>query len=283
MNWKGERDYWLDHFGQYHPGNKRNSNVPPLTSNDYVGTPIPINASTPLAIGCLVWRWALTGEGYGILDGKGAHIIAFEQTRGRRVEPDMQVNHLCNRRFCVQPAHLYKGTKKQNDEDRRAAESGMGFYRTWEIMRDRFDKAMTDFYWEALTLKAVSPHWGDALECPHTAIPEMFLKKPQSGESKLCVNCDEGRSEWMGLRNGHRNSCDMLSPCRCEPCFCKLCLMGLLGPAQRAYEKAGNYVLDPYFTSLARQVENYELLSRDEARSVLIELKRWAKVEPPMN
>ena len=54
---------------------------------------------------------------YGVLrvDGKQqqAHRLAYIQTRGE-IPEGKQVNHLCNRPFCIQPAHLYAGTKQDN-------------------------------------------------------------------------------------------------------------------------------------------------------------------------
>ena len=40
----------------------------------------------------------------------------FIQTRGQ-VPEDRQVNHLCNRPYCVQPSHLYAGTGQDNKDD----------------------------------------------------------------------------------------------------------------------------------------------------------------------
>ena len=39
-------------------------------------------------------------------------------TRGEIPEGKL-ILHLCHRRSCVQPAHLYAGTQKQNTEDRK--------------------------------------------------------------------------------------------------------------------------------------------------------------------
>ena len=46
-NWERERNYWLDHFGQYHPGSRRNSDKSGITPEDYIGIPTPLNLSIP--------------------------------------------------------------------------------------------------------------------------------------------------------------------------------------------------------------------------------------------
>ena len=103
-NWKGERDWWLDHFYQWVPGQRRRSKATALTGSDYVAVPLPTNVPTPLAWPCLIWRWALDGNGYGNLGGKGAHIVAYEQIRGIAVPARSSILHLCHRPFCIQPA-----------------------------------------------------------------------------------------------------------------------------------------------------------------------------------
>ena len=68
----------------------------------------------------MVWKYGLNGDGYGVLTIEGkqelAHRAVFIQTRGQ-VPEDRQVNHLCNRPYCVQPSHLYAGTRQDNKDD----------------------------------------------------------------------------------------------------------------------------------------------------------------------
>ena len=65
---KGERDYWLSHYTQYQPGQKRKALNQTITPADYIGIPIPLNMPTPLAPPCLVWRWGLGAGGW---EGEG--------------------------------------------------------------------------------------------------------------------------------------------------------------------------------------------------------------------
>ena len=214
-NWERERNYWLDHFGQYHPGSRRNSDNSGITPEDYIGIPIPLNLSIPLNPPCLIWRWKLRGGGYGALNGRGAHVVAFEQTRERPVREERQINHLCNRPFCIQPAHLYEGTAKQNSEDRQA-EVTNGQYPQWQTMAHRFDRALTQHHWEAPEPTAVSAGWREPLECPHTELPGMFEKGGKTGEERYCANCREVRSVRDGRERRTPNPCGMSQPCRCE-------------------------------------------------------------------
>ena len=215
-NWERERNYWLDHFGQYHPGNRRTSDDPRITPGDYVAVPLPMNIRVPLNPPCLVWRWQLRAGGYGVLAGRGAHLAAFEQTRNRRLRKDMQVNHLCNRPFCVQPAHLYEGTAKQNSEDRQA-ELASGRYPQWQVMAHRFDRALTQHHWDGPETVAVAAGWNEPLECPHVDIPEMFEKRGANGNIRFCANCQE----IMMVRDGREvrgwKPCGLPQPCRCGP------------------------------------------------------------------
>ena len=276
-DWKGKRDYWLDHYGQHQPGQKREASAQTIAPSDYIAIPIPLNAPTPLAFPCLIWRWGLGGRGYGAIGGRYAHVVAYEQSRDCAVssESGEQVNHLCHRPFCVQPAHLYMGDAQSNAEDRKARGAKMAIYQTWAQVGDRYDKAMTEFYWEAPEIEGASPGFGGPLACPHD-----FDTIKSAGDARICSNCGD-ISRYPDEVN-HRKPCWEWwsgSPrCWCEPCCCRKCLQVMLGPAQRALEKHGGW---PVHTLGGLTPEDFfdpaEPMSREDARDIRAALEVWAR------
>lgn len=69
--------------------------------------------------GCWEWTASRDVDGYGSfwLDGKPrkAHRLSYEDAVGP-VPTELQLDHLCRVRHCVNPAHLEPVTQKQNAE-----------------------------------------------------------------------------------------------------------------------------------------------------------------------
>lgn len=74
--------------------------------------------------GCWLWRGAPNGpEGYGRVRVAGriqyVHRVAWSMARGP-IPPDLCVCHRCDTPLCVNPAHLFLGTVRDNNLDRIA-------------------------------------------------------------------------------------------------------------------------------------------------------------------
>ena len=124
-NYRTERDGVLQRFyGDYaqptNPIPHRSWSEGPITPADCLGIPMPVNSPFFVPGYCMAWKYTLNQDGYGtlVIDGKQelAHRAVLIQTMGE-IPEGTQVNHLCNRPYCIQPSHLYAGTKQDNKDD----------------------------------------------------------------------------------------------------------------------------------------------------------------------
>lgn len=69
---------------------------------------------------CWNWTGTINVHGYGSMRINGktklAHRISYEKSVGE-IPNGMQIDHVCHRRSCVNPAHLRPVTQKQNQEN----------------------------------------------------------------------------------------------------------------------------------------------------------------------
>ena len=80
--------------------------------------------------GCRCWAGWRGVQGHARLSFKGKHYlvgrIVLEKKLGRKLRPGLQALHKCNNPPCIEAAHLYEGTHKDNMRDRKTD----GGYRT---------------------------------------------------------------------------------------------------------------------------------------------------------
>ena len=180
----------------------------PITRNSYAAVYTqPTNCPTPFNDPCLIWRHSLDTHGYGILHLSGkphrAHRVAYEMSRGE-IPEDKLILHLCHRRSCIQPAHLYAGTQQQNALDRKArlsAEGQVTVYRSMEEYSAQMHDGMK-YYWDEppeLDRTLFQQQTG-AHRCVYT-IPagEYMTPDGKIAQAKLCQICFDGNPD--GFRN----------------------------------------------------------------------------------
>lgn len=77
-------------------------------------------------IGCLLYKGALNGDGYGGMnfrhDGRHVkllvHVLCWVLANGRNVDPELELDHVCNISHCCEPSHLEEVTHQVNCQRR---------------------------------------------------------------------------------------------------------------------------------------------------------------------
>ena len=117
-----QRDFLLHQAGLPPRTTRVSSSNGPL-GNVAVIRGVPAN-NQPFAGPCLIWRGSLSRTkhgsdgGYAQFSGNALHRLMYELSSGEGLATEDKVLHLCHRRACIQPSHLYLGSDADNAEDR---------------------------------------------------------------------------------------------------------------------------------------------------------------------
>ena len=186
--------------------------VGPITHSDYAAVYTPPTNNPILYYGpCLIWRHRLDTDGYGTLQLNGkirkAHRVAYEMTRELIPEGEY-ILHMCHRRSCIQPAHLYAGTRKQNADDRQTRLTEKGRWAAPAKFHNEYAPRMFDglkYLWDeppeverTLFQQQTGEH-----RCEYTiSAGERLTRDGRVEEAKLCQICFARDSDWLSHYEG---------------------------------------------------------------------------------
>lgn len=85
---------------------------PRQTWQDHVRTRYVVEEGT----GCWVWQGPVNSAGYGRVQGRQTHRLSYELHHGP-IPAGMHICHNCDNPPCLNPAHLWVGTPKENNVD----------------------------------------------------------------------------------------------------------------------------------------------------------------------
>ena len=189
----------------------------PIAPADCLGIPMQVNSPFFLLGHCMVWKYGLNRDGYGALTtGVGqelAHRVVFIQTWGD-IPEGMQINHLCNRPYCIQPSHLYAGTKQDNKDDSRIFNEpelmNAPWVLHWPERTETGDPLLQRL--QASNRQEGTEPWEPVEQPPQLPLEEFtcpghdFAITMQSGNSRICRICEvsefhqevaDGRGAWL--------------------------------------------------------------------------------------
>ena len=120
---------------------------------------------------CWIWSGALKPNGYGDMLYEGrtqtAHRVSYQLFVGE-IAKNLDICHKCDVRHCVNPLHLFAGTRKQNMED--------------AVSKNRMKKSRAK-----LTQQ-------QANEIKELSIPNYLIAKKYDVSQNIICNLKKGRS-----------------------------------------------------------------------------------------
>ena len=116
-----EQECTRDCLIRWYYGEAATAGLPPergtmIRDRDLFPVPPPVNNVLYAYGDCLLWWGSLNSGGYA----GNRHRQVFEEVSGEKLRHGQQVNHLCQRPFCLQAGHLYAGDEQDNADDRKA-------------------------------------------------------------------------------------------------------------------------------------------------------------------
>jgi hypothetical protein len=119
--------------------------------------------------GCWVWMGTTTVRGYGQIISHNrkhyAHRASYQAFIGE-IPKGMYVCHACDNVYCVNPAHLFLGTQKQNLEDMaRKGRSTIGSKNSRAKLTEEQVKSIKKLINDGWTSSAIAKNFGVTAGC----------------------------------------------------------------------------------------------------------------------
>ena len=102
------------------------------------------------------------------------HRQVFEEVSREKLHHGQQVNHLCQRPFCLQPGHLYAGDKQDNADDRKAHDGSCLRFDMLEGSRVPPGSRKVSPWWQEWQATWLQQTLPSAADCHHHAGPRSF-------------------------------------------------------------------------------------------------------------